>query len=263
MEPQNPFPGMNPYLEGRGHVHLMLAAYSVDVLQERLPDELRARAEERVFIESFQERRWVRPDVYVVEERRGGSGVQPSAGGGVAVAEPLIFPIRDEEVTEKYVTIIDARSGGQVVTIEFISPSNKRKGGPGRKLFVQKQAEAMDAGVNLVEIDLNRHGKSVSLASKYVPAECTATYHTSIWRGDSPFHVAYYPMPLRARLPVIPIPLRPTDPDATLDLQALIDMVYTRGRYDDIDYSREPEPPLTGEDEAWLSELLRQKSLRN
>jgi hypothetical protein len=206
MEPQNPFPGMNPYLEGSGDVHLMLAAYTRDALQGQLPDELRARAEERVFIESFQERRWVRPAVYVVEERRGGSRVQPLASGGVAVAEPLIFPIRDEEVTEQYVTIIDARSGGQVVTmIEFISPSNKRKG-PGRELFVQKQEEAMDAGVNLVEIDLNRHVESVSVASKYVPAECTATYHTSIWRGNSPRRVAYYPMPLRSRLPVIPIP---------------------------------------------------------
>jgi hypothetical protein len=253
---------MNPYLEGSGDVHASLATYTRDVLQDQLPDELRARAEERVFIESFQERRWVRPDVYVVEERRGGTGVQQSANGGVAVAEPLMFPIRAEEVTEQYVTIIDARSGGRVVTmIEFISPANKRKG-PGRKLFVQKQQESMDAGVNLVEIDLSRHGKSVSVASTYVPAECTATYHTSIWRGDSPLRVAYYPMPLRSRLPVIPIPLRPTDRDATLDLQALVDMVYCRGRYDDIDYSRDPEPPLSAEDSAWLSDLLREKALR-
>jgi hypothetical protein len=255
MEPQNPFPGMNPYLEGRGDMHLMLAAYTRDSLQVQLPAELRARAEERVFIESFEERRWARPDVYVVEERPGATGAQPVAEGSVAVAEPLIFPIHAVEVTEQYVTIIDARSGGRVVTmIEFISPSNKRKG-PGRELYIQKQEEAKSAGVNLVEIDLNRQGESVSLAAKCVPPDHIELYHTSIWRGNDPHRVAYYPMPLRARLPVIPIPLRPTDPDVTLDLQALVNSVYSRGRYDDIDYSRPPEPPLDPSDAAWAKEI--------
>ena len=65
--------------------------------------------------------------------------------------------------------------------IEFISPSNKREG-PGRKLYVQKQYEAMDAGVSLVEIDLNRLGEPVSIAtSDLVPPTRRAPYHVSIW----------------------------------------------------------------------------------
>jgi hypothetical protein len=110
---------MNPYLEGSGDVHLMLAAYSRDTLQEQLPDDLRARADERVFIEGFEHRRWVRPDVYVVEEQHRTASKPSAATGGVAVAEPLILPIHAVEVIEPYITIIDARSG-EVTMIEFV-----------------------------------------------------------------------------------------------------------------------------------------------
>jgi hypothetical protein len=219
MEPKNPFPGMNPYLEGRGDVHTRLASYAADMLQAVLPADLRARIDERVFIETFEERRTIRPDVYVFEERPSSVPAQ-STSSGVAMAEPIMLPIHAVEVTEHYVRIIDARSDGRVITmIEFISTTNKREG-PGRKLYLQKQQEAMEAGVNLVE-----QGEPVSIAtSDLVPPTRRAPYHVSIWRGEAPDRVAYYPMPLRQRLLVIPIPLRPTDADVTLDLQQLIDL---------------------------------------
>lgn len=68
--------------------------------------------------------------------------------------------------------------------------------------------------------------------------------------------------PLRERLPAIRIPLRPTDPDVPLDLQALIDRCYENGRYDDLDYTREPDPPLDPPDAEWAEALLRGKGLR-
>jgi hypothetical protein len=257
MIPQNPFPGMNPYLEGRADVHTRLASYAADMLQESLPSDLRARLEERVFIESFDERRAIRPDVYVFEERPSSAQAQ-SSRGGVAVAEPIMLPLHAVEVSEHYVSIIDALSGGRVVTmIEFISTTNKRSG-PGRKLYLQKQHEAMHAGVHLVEVDLNRFGEPVSIAtSDLVPPTRRALYHVRIWRGDDPQRVAYYPMSLRERLPVIPIPLRPTDSEVLLDLQSLIDLVYSRGRYDDIDYSRPVDPPLDPSDATWVEEITR------
>ena len=107
MEPKNPFPGMNPYLEGRGDVHTRLASYSADMLQAALPTDLRARIEERVYIESFEERRTVRPEVYVFEERPSSARGQ-SSSAGVAVAEPIMLPIHAVEVTEHYIRIIDA-----------------------------------------------------------------------------------------------------------------------------------------------------------
>ena len=41
---------------------------------------------------------------------------------------------------------------------------------------------------------------------------------------------------------MISIPLRPSDPDALLDIQAVVDQCYRNGGYDDIDYTDEPEP---------------------
>jgi hypothetical protein len=70
-------------------------------------------------------------------------------------------------------------------------------------------------------------------------------------------------VPLRECLPVIKLPLRPTDPDITLDLPALIDQCYRNGGYDeDIDYSVEPEPPFEVEDARWADALLRQAGRR-
>lgn len=66
-----------------------------------------------------------------------------------------------------------------------------------------------------------------------------------------------YAFPLRQRLPSLPIPLRQTDRSISLNLQALLDQCYTNGRYDSIDYSQESDPPLTPEDAAWASELLK------
>ena len=71
-----------------------------------------------------------------------------------------------------------------------------------------------------------------------------------------------YRAPLAEPLPVIGIPLRQTDPDAPLDLQALVDLSYQNGRYDDLDYKPDPTPPLDAADAAWASQLLRGKGNR-
>jgi hypothetical protein len=72
-----------------------------------------------------------------------------------------------------------------------------------------------------------------------------------------------YPIRLQRRLPIIPIPLKPNDPDARLDLQAVLDAAYENANYDlEIDYRREPNPPLTGKHAEWSDQLLRDKGLR-
>jgi Protein of unknown function (DUF4058) len=68
---------------------------------------------------------------------------------------------------------------------------------------------------------------------------------------------------LRERLPVIRVPLRESDADVPLDLQALIAHVYRHGRYDDIDYAVPPVPPLDGTDAVWADELLRSAGKRS
>ena len=66
---KSPFPGMDPYLEEHwGDVHHRFITYACDQLQELLPGDLRARVEERVFVEAdIPVRRVFVPDVRVYE----------------------------------------------------------------------------------------------------------------------------------------------------------------------------------------------------
>jgi len=49
---KSPFPGMDPFLERHwGDVHATLIVYARDLLQPRLPDDLLARIEQRVFLQ--------------------------------------------------------------------------------------------------------------------------------------------------------------------------------------------------------------------
>jgi hypothetical protein len=74
--------------------------------------------------------------------------------------------------------------------------------------------------------------------------------------------LAVYPVPLRERLPVISIPLRPEDHEVPLPLQIVLDQCYHNGGYDDIDYRAEPEPPLPAEDASWADTRLREQGRR-
>jgi hypothetical protein len=70
-----------------------------------------------------------------------------------------------------------------------------------------------------------------------------------------------YPAPLRQPLPNIPVPLRPDDKDAVLQLQTLLDDCYRDGRYQHLDYSSELMPPLEADDARWAEGILREKGL--
>jgi hypothetical protein len=263
---RSPFPGMDPYLEAFwGDVHHTLITYSRDTLLRALPGDLVARVEERVFVESSEgESRNIIPDVRVVERGRPREH-SPLSGNGIAVAEPLIVHLdQDEPTRQGFIEIIDIKSGRRVVTvIEILSPSNKVPGA-GRELYEKKQKELKDGNVSLVEIDLLRAGARVlSVPFDRIPDGHRTPYAVCVRRGWKPFEIEYYRIPLRDRLPAIAIPLRRDDRDVPLDLQALLDQCYEIGRYGiEIDYRDEPEPPLGPDDTKWADALLRERSKR-
>ena len=166
----------------------------------------------------------------------------------------------DEPVRHGFIEI---KSGRRVVTvIEFLSPLNKVPG-PGRDLYLKKQDELRAGNVSPVEIDLLRSGKRVMSAPfELLPEGHRTPYAACVLRGWNPFDFEYYPLPLRERLPAFRIPLRETDPDVPLDLQAVVDQCYEAALYDDIDYREEPDPPLTDEDAHWADALLKDRGLR-
>lgn len=262
MSATNPFPGMNPWLEHRwGDVHSRLVIYAGDQLQEKLPAGLRARMQERVFLESVEGPvRSFYPDVSIHEQPSRYGGV--SGAGSATVTAPLVLHLPDTEITEPFLEIIDAGSGGRIVTIiEVVSRSNKSPG-EGRELYVQKQDECKSAAVNLVEIDLLRSGDPVTIAHRHLLNKGhRAPWHVSVWRAARSAQAECYLAAFREPLPVIAVPLRSSDADVPLDLQALIDLCHVRGKYDDIDYSRPLDPPLGREETAWVESLLRERSV--
>jgi hypothetical protein len=248
---------MDPYLEQHwGDVHLNLISFAEGLLNEHLPRDLRARAQERILVELPSEDRVYYPDVRVVEHERRGQGGTAVAAADVTMSEPLEVPFLEPE-TQGFLEIVEARPERRVITVlEVLSPSNKYAG-RGRDLYRQKQSDLADGCISLVEIDLLRAGPHVLQVplAQYPPAYRTP-YKVCVHRGWKA-SAEIYRVPLRERLPVIRVPLRQTDADVPLDLQALITQVYRHGRYDDIDYTVPPVPPLDPDDEGWADELLR------
>lgn len=261
---ENPFPGMNPYLQGAwSDVHTRLLAYLGDALTEELPADLAARVEERITVAAEEEGLSPRRvDVAIVESWR--EGFPPvwrpeggKAAGTAAVDEPLVF-LEDAE-PERWVEIRDAH-GRLITVIEVLSPTNKQEG---RSEYRARQRDFLAAGVALVEIDLIRGGlHTVAVGSdRLPPAEgtrhliCVARPRTGVQRRE------VYPCPLRQRLPIIRVPLRLGDPDAPLAVQPLVDRCYAMGRHWLTAYARPLDPPLPREDAAWAAERLQAAGL--
>lgn len=269
---KSPFPGMDPYLEGRWRdVHQSLVTYIRDAIQPGLPEALVARTEERVFVDSGVDAdadrlREFYPDVRVINDGWLGAAepnVPTERGiGGTIAAEPLLLDVDSEPMTEGFVQVLEDKTGQVITVIEVLSPTNKRAG-DGANQYVKKRVELERSGVGLVEIDLLRAGRRVQrVPEQRVPAEARTPYRACAQAGWLKGKAFYYDIPLRAPLPTIRVPLRKGDPEVALDLQAILDQAYRNGRYYRTDYTVDADPPLVGDDAKWADELLRASSRR-
>jgi hypothetical protein len=255
---QNPFPGMNPWLENPAlwlGVHNSMIVYIRDQLQPLLAPRYVAAVEDRVFVEGPDRR--IGPDVWIRRDRAGGS--EPGAVAVMELDDALVIETTADEIHESYIQILDLQTGQQVVTvIELVSPRNKFAG-PGRDVYEAKQSEVMQSTAHLVEIDLLRAGPHVlAVPEALVRGRRPYDYLVSVNRARrlrEQFET--YPRGLRDRLPRVAIPLLPEDADVRLDVQAALDQTYSAGAYGRrIDYSRPCEPPLSPEDQTWATALL-------
>lgn len=257
---KSPFPGMDPYLEQCWpDIHASLIIYIRDQLEEQLPGNLIARVEERVVLEAEEEDpRAVYPDVMITERTR--RSWQDGATPSLATAtEPIIVEYDAESATESFIHILEAGPGQRLITVvELLSLANKLPG-EGQRQYRQKHGELRKAGISLVEIDLLRRGQRVlSLAPSRVPRRARTPYLACVRRGWLPRRFEVYPIPLRALLPTLRIPLRETDEDVRLDLQAVVEHAYRKGRYAlTLDYSEPPDPPLDSDDARWAKTIIK------
>lgn len=254
----SPFPGMDPYLEAPAKwssIHTRLITAISDQLTEQLGARYIVDIEQRVHILTPGEARtYIVPDIFVVQPPPPSAALAPGemvlAG---AITQPtLVEPVVDTEVRERYIQIVDSGDETVVTTIEILSPFNKQGGSPGRTAFIDKRRTVMSSNVHWIEIDLLRAGeRTPEVADK-------SDYYTLLKRGGvwGPFEVWY--IDLRDRLPTIAVPLRAPDADTPLNLQAILDGIYQRGRYfDKIDYAKTlPPPRLLPAELVWVKERI-------
>src|SRR6202011_1559181 len=110
------------------------------------------------------------------------------------------LPLQDIERVP-FLEVRDRQGRELVAVIELLSPSNKRPG-EDREQYLAKRRELLRSPAHLVEIDLLRGGPPMPLEDRPV-----CDYSVLVSRAERRPVAAFWPLRLRDRLPVIPIPL--------------------------------------------------------
>jgi hypothetical protein len=248
----SPFPGMNPYLEQDDvweDFHHNFLTWSQAALNSQLGENYFARIESRLYIRelSDDERRFFgRADVAVSER---GQLHSPTAIAQIDAPVELLLPDFDVG-RDSCLEIRDRRDRRVVTVIDLLSPANKKRG-PNREAYLAKRNGILASQTHLVEIDLRRGGERPS-----IPALPDCDYYVLVSRYEARPRTGFWPIGLRERLPMIPVPLSVADPPVDLDLQQLVRQAYDSADYGKTIYSEMPEPPLSAADTAWADQLL-------
>jgi hypothetical protein len=220
----SPFPGIDPYLAPRwGDITVSVLANLCERLNTEprggLPAELRARNASR-FV---------------------------PAGASPAANEP-------GTITDRFIRIVDVAANYRVVTAITLLRTDNRTAGPSHDAYARRLRGWRAHGINVVELDLLRGPRAATPVAE--PSVAGRPCLVSVWRADSR-EWACHPISLRAPLPEVSVPLRSGDADAVIALQPLVDRAYVYGAHGDIDYTRDPEAPLSPDDAAWADALRR------
>jgi hypothetical protein len=245
MPMPSPFPGMNPYLEHEEvwpDCHHRLIDRLAEALAEQVDPGYLVKIEEQLYVQEAPggpHGAGPRADVAVKPgERR---AVAPSVA--VLEAPARIHLAWPDVEREAYLEVRDRSSRELVTVLELLSPTNKVRH---RDQYLRKRERVLVSTAHLVEIDLLRGGDPMP-----APDRPDCDYSVTVSRAERRPEADFWPIGLRSPLPVIPVPLRAPDRDATLDLQALLHRVYDLGRYVHYVYESRPRPALRPEDEAW------------
>src|SRR5262249_30337078 len=160
----NPFPGMDPYLEGDLwlSVHTDLCAEIARQLAPKVRTKYVVLSTRRVILAPPDEtelnggHRF--PDVGVLSAQS-----PPQQSGGAVATAPLILPAAlPEPIPHVSIEIRDVVERRLVTCIEVLSPTNKS--GPGREESAGKRFQILSSAAHLLEIDLLRAGARFATA---------------------------------------------------------------------------------------------------
>jgi hypothetical protein len=259
----SPFPGVDPFIEDQHFwpdFHHGFMTYWRDSLLRALPAKYDARLEERVRIiekAGGKRRRDRQPDI-AVERRR---FAKPGIGGTAVALKPSIEPVilelpRIEEYRQTRIRILHRPSRELVAVLELLSPDNKR--GSGRNDYIEKRSQLLwhHPPIHLVEVDLLLRGQRLPTGEP-LPA---GHFFGFVRRANERDQVSVYAWTIRDPLPVIPIPLRSTDPDAMSDLGTVFRTSYEQGCYErTLSYRKPLKLPLAESDLRWSRKQVKNK----
>ena len=267
MKYDNPFPGMNPYLE-RGDIwpdfHNELISQIRSALNPQLPDRyhisLQQRTEVAPPLGPAPDLALIIPDALVTDEPAPSplDATPEATATATAVAAPpeeatAVRVRMPREVRVTWLRVESMPERDVVTIVEVLSPTNKAPG-TGRLQYLRKR-EAISAGyVNLVEIDLLRRGQPMPLetpppASDYRILVCRSLEHPS---------ALLYPFTVQQAIPKFTLPLLPEDEELEVDLGAIINAMHHTVRYGQVARYHEPppEPAFSPEVAEWVGERV-------
>jgi hypothetical protein len=245
---------MNPYFEQAARwadFHTEFLTTLRRLMAPRVAPTYFVQIEEHIYIHDLPPQPRQRVGTADVSLVRPGDGEFARVGGVGLLEAPaeVWLPMQDVEHV-RYLEVRD-RVGLEVVTvIELLSPSNKRAGAD-RESYLAKRRELLRSPAHLVEIDLLRGWTPMPQEGR---PECD--YSVMVSRAEERPAAAFWPIVLRERLPVIPIPLRLPDETVRVDLQEVLDRAYDGAGYEHIIYMGSPEPGFSPEDAAWARQFV-------
>jgi hypothetical protein len=244
---------MNPYFEQTDHWLDFLTEFLSAIrrlLAPRVGPKYIVQLEEHIYIHDLPpepRQRLGTADLSLVE-RDGGHLGQAALGILEAPAE-VWLPEQDVEKVP-FLEVRDRQGRDLVTVIELLSLSNKRAGDD-REQYLAKRRELVRSAAHLVEIDLLRGWTPMPQERR--PA---CDYSVMVSRAEKRRAAGFWPIHLRDRLPVIPIPLRCPDAAAGVDLQEALHRAYDGPGYEHFIYRGEPEPNLSAKDAAWARQFI-------
>lgn len=249
----NPFPGMNPYLEQPElwhQVHNRLIVAIADEITPQVVPKYHVAIEERVY-SSVSDNLLVGIADVAVSQRN------DSSQGVAVMTQELVKPKKvsvpvPEETIERFLEVRSTQSGEVVSVIEILSPKNKRSK-QGREAYENKRNEILGSKTSFIEIDLLRAGEPMLILGASI-----TDYYILVSRGYHRPEADLYGFNLKEPIPVFPIPLKQGEQEPLVDLQKLLNEIYQKARFDlVIDYSQSVKPSLSAEEKSWVEEIFK------
>ncbi len=255
-----PFHGMDPFIEAIDEwedFHAKLIAGLEESIAPQLPARYFVKIGERFYVIVARADDAIAKSDVSVSRKRTSKRTAPALVPSLAVADaPVTMRARiDEMFRETFLEIRALPDRALVTSIEVLSPTNKRPGTDGWKLYLRKRQGCLeDPHINFVEIDLLRGGQRMPMFDPWPDSP----YYVLVNRQGEGTQCKVWPAHALKPLPVVPIPLERPDPDVPVDLQALVERIHARSRYDrQIDYAKGPQPALAPAEQDFLKKTLR------